>query len=46
MMCLEAGRLLDAFVDNELGPAESADLQAHLALCAGCRQRPAFSAFR
>lgn len=39
MMCLEAGRLLDAFVDNELGPAESADLQAHLALCAGCRQR-------
>ena len=21
-MCLEAGRLLDAYVDNELGPAE------------------------
>ena len=37
-MCLEAGRLLDAFVDHELGPAESADLQAHLASCAACRQ--------
>ena len=38
MICLEAGRLLDAFVDHELGPAESADLQAHLASCAACRQ--------
>ena len=37
-MCLEAGRLLDAFVDHELGPAESADLQAHLASCAACSQ--------
>jgi anti-sigma factor RsiW len=35
-MCHEAGRLLDAFVDNELEPAESADLQAHLASCAAC----------
>jgi anti-sigma factor RsiW len=37
-MCLEAGRLLDAFVDHELGPAESADLQAHLGSCGACRQ--------
>ena len=37
-MCLEAGRLLDAYVDNELGPADAADLQAHLASCAVCRQ--------
>lgn len=36
MICLEAERLLDAYVDNELGPAESADLQAHLASCAAC----------
>ena len=38
MICLEAGRLLDAFVDSELGPAESADLQAHLSSCAACSQ--------
>ncbi len=38
MTCPEAGRLLDAFLDDELGPAESADLQAHLAACAACRQ--------
>jgi anti-sigma factor RsiW len=37
-MCLETGRLLDAFVDHELGPAESADLQAHLGSCAACRK--------
>jgi anti-sigma factor RsiW len=29
---------VDAFVDDELGPAASADLQAHLASCAACRQ--------
>jgi anti-sigma factor RsiW len=34
--CLEAGRLLDAYIDNELGPAESAALQAHLVSCAAC----------
>jgi len=34
--CLEAGRLLDAYVDNELGPAESVDLQAHLETCVAC----------
>ena len=38
MRCLEAGRQLDAYVDNELGPADAADLQAHLASCAACRQ--------
>ena len=38
MTCLEAGRVLDAYVDNELEPAAAADLQAHLALCAGCRE--------
>jgi anti-sigma factor RsiW len=37
-MCLEAGRLLDAFIDHELGPAESADLQAHLGSCGACLQ--------
>jgi anti-sigma factor RsiW len=36
VICLEAGRLLDAFVDCELGPAETADLQAHLDSCAAC----------
>lgn len=38
MICLEAGLLLDAFVDNELGPSASADLQAHLAACFACSQ--------
>jgi RNA polymerase sigma factor (sigma-70 family) len=38
MMCLETGRLLDAFVDHELGPAESAEMQAHLGSCAACRK--------
>jgi len=37
-MCLEAAGLLDAFVDHELGPAEAAELQAHLASCAACSQ--------
>jgi anti-sigma factor RsiW len=36
-MCLDAGRVLDAYIDNELQPADASDLQAHLALCAGCR---------
>jgi len=36
VICLEAARLVDAFADNELGPAPSADLQAHLASCAAC----------
>lgn len=36
-MCLEVGRVLDAYIDNELEPADASELQAHLALCAGCR---------
>jgi anti-sigma factor RsiW len=36
-MCLDAGRVLDAYMDNELEPADASGLQAHLALCAGCR---------
>jgi anti-sigma factor RsiW len=38
VICVEAERLLDAFVDHELGPAESAELQAHLTSCAACRE--------
>jgi anti-sigma factor RsiW len=38
VICLEAARLLDTFIDHELGPAESADLQAHLVSCAACRR--------
>jgi anti-sigma factor RsiW len=29
--------VLDAYIDNELEPADAGNLQAHLALCAGCR---------
>jgi anti-sigma factor RsiW len=38
VICLEAGRLLDAYVDHELGPAEAAEVQSHLASCTACRQ--------
>jgi anti-sigma factor RsiW len=34
--CHEVRRLLDAFVDSELGPAESASLRGHLASCVAC----------
>jgi anti-sigma factor RsiW len=37
--CLKAESLLDAFMDHELGAAESTDVQAHLASCAACSQR-------
>jgi anti-sigma factor RsiW len=37
--CHEAGRLLDAYVDDELGRAELLPLQEHLAWCVLCRQR-------
>jgi anti-sigma factor RsiW len=37
--CHEVRRLLDAFVDSELGPAESASLQEHLASCLACSRR-------
>ena len=39
MTCHELERLLDAYVDDELGLAESASCQEHLASCAACRQR-------
>ncbi len=39
MTCHEAGLLLDAYVDNELGRAQFLPLQEHLAWCVACRQR-------
>jgi anti-sigma factor RsiW len=38
VICLEAGRLLDAYVDHELEPADAADVQTHLVSCAACYQ--------
>ncbi|HEX3704467.1 MAG TPA: anti-sigma factor [Vicinamibacterales bacterium] len=39
MNCHETERLLGAYVDGELGPAESASVQEHLASCPACSQR-------
>jgi anti-sigma factor RsiW len=39
--CHEVGRFLDAYVDHELDPLESASFQEHLASCAACRRRVA-----
>ena len=39
MTCLDAGLLLDAYVDNELGGAQLLPLQEHLAWCVVCRPR-------
>ncbi|HWW86961.1 MAG TPA: anti-sigma factor [Vicinamibacterales bacterium] len=39
MTCHEVGRQLDAYVDNELGPGESALCQEHLASCVSCKRR-------
>jgi anti-sigma factor RsiW len=39
MNCHEAERVLDAYVDHELGPDESASMLEHLNGCAACRQR-------
>jgi hypothetical protein len=36
VICREARRLLDPFIDNELGAEESAGLRAHLASCDAC----------
>ena len=36
MNCHEFGRLLDAYVDNELVPGESAEIAQHLETCAMC----------
>jgi anti-sigma factor RsiW len=37
--CHEIERLLDAYVDGELGPAESAAVREHFGTCAACGQR-------
>jgi len=37
--CHEIGRLLDAYVDNELEAARSAELREHLAACPACSRR-------
>jgi anti-sigma factor RsiW len=37
--CGEAGALLDACMDQELGPAEAASVRAHVATCAACGRR-------
>jgi anti-sigma factor RsiW len=39
MTCQELDERLDDFVDGRLGETESAEVQAHLAACAGCRER-------
>ncbi|HEV3057774.1 MAG TPA: anti-sigma factor [Vicinamibacterales bacterium] len=39
MTCHEVGRLLDAYVDNELDPGQSAELQQHFASCVACSRR-------
>ena len=39
MTCQEAGRLLDPYVDNELGPAEAAAVSEHIESCLLCRER-------
>ena len=39
MTCHEIGRLLDAYVDNELEAARSAELREHLAACPACSRR-------
>jgi anti-sigma factor RsiW len=37
--CSEVDRVIDAYADDELGPAEAAEVRAHLDVCPGCRQR-------
>ena len=39
MTCYELDERLDDFVDDRLGDRESAEVQAHLASCASCRER-------
>ena len=41
MNCHEVERQLDAYIDGELAPAESAAVQSHLADCRACSQRVA-----
>jgi anti-sigma factor RsiW len=37
--CLEVERLLDAYLDGELGSSESASLQEHIGACPACADR-------
>jgi anti-sigma factor RsiW len=39
MNCHDAGRLLDAYIDDELDPAEAASIAGHIEGCPACRQR-------
>jgi anti-sigma factor RsiW len=39
--CPEVERLIDAYSDDELGPAEATEVDAHLATCPACHQRVA-----
>ena len=39
MTCHEIGRLIDPYVDDELGPDETARVVAHVEQCAACRRR-------
>jgi anti-sigma factor RsiW len=39
--CHEIERVLDAYVDGELGPPESAGFEEHLGVCAACSRRVA-----
>jgi anti-sigma factor RsiW len=39
--CPEVGRLLDAYVDDELGRAEADAVRAHLDICPACREQAA-----
>jgi anti-sigma factor RsiW len=39
--CPEVDRVIDAYTDDELGPAEAAEVRAHLDVCPACRKRVA-----
>jgi anti-sigma factor RsiW len=39
--CPEVDRVIDAYTDEELGPADAAEVRAHLDVCPACRQRVA-----
>jgi anti-sigma factor RsiW len=39
--CPDVDRVIDAYVDDELGAAEAAEVRAHLDVCAACRERVA-----
>src|SRR5579872_3549837 len=39
MTCHEIGRLIDPYVDDELGPDDTARVVTHVTQCAACRRR-------